>query len=338
MSTIELIARIEVSDCLALAPEMRAFARRLAAAYAQHPPLSALAPAEARRVCESVRAPFARGGPAMARRVERVVVAAGLHTRVRVHLPARSDAALPAVVYLHGGGWHYFSIDTHDRLMRELAARAGVAVVGVDYALAPEARYPLALQQVLGVFEWLQAEGSALGLDGRRLALAGDSAGANLALAAAMKLRAAGHAPAPRALLLNYGTFCRETSSDSYRLFDGDAGTLTSAEMRLFWRGYLSPARAEGPGGDPFAEPLRAPVRALCGLPPAFLAIAHCDVLRDDGVAMAERLMAAGVDTVPVVYEGAPHSFLEAMETSAIARRGLDDGAAWLRARLFAAD
>jgi acetyl esterase len=334
VSTLELIPRVEVSDCVALDPQIRAFARRLAASYAQHPPLAGLAPAEARRVCEAVRAPLARGGPAMARRIERIVTAAGLHTRVRVQLPVASAAPLPAVVYLHGGGWHFFSLDSHDRLMREYAARAGVAVVGVDYVLAPEARYPLALQQVLGVFDWLQAQGAALGVDGGRLALAGDSAGANLALAAAMKLRATGRAPAPRALLLNYGAFCRETSSDSYRLFDGDAGTLTAAEMRFFWRGYLGAAQPGGAGGDPYAEPLRAPVRALCGLPPAFLAIAQCDVLRDDSVAMAERLMAAGVPTVPAVYEGACHSFLEAMETSALARRGLDDGAAWLRARL----
>src|SRR4051812_21090397 len=120
-----------------LAPDMRRFQQWLAAAYAQHPSLDGLSLPEARRITEAVRAPLTQGGPAMVRTHDMQAPTPHGPVPVRVHVPTAAPAQ-PALVYLHGGGWVFFSIDTHDRLMRELAARSGRVVIGVDYARAPE--------------------------------------------------------------------------------------------------------------------------------------------------------------------------------------------------------
>jgi len=311
-----------------LDPEIRRFRQLLAAGYAAHPDLATVTKAEARRIAEAVRAPLAAGGPVMAHTQDAVVPGA-VPVRVRIHRPG-TDAALPALVYLHGGGWTLFSIDTHDRLMREYAHRAGVAVVGVDYALAPEAPYPVALRQVAAVVGWLRG-GQAPGIDGMRLALGGDSAGGNLALAAAMHLR--DRAPAHlRALVLNYGAYSRSTESASHRRYSGPEYLLNSAEMLGFWRDYLGDSGVHD--DDPLAQPLLAPIDRLRLLPPVWLAVAQCDVLHDDSIAMAERLRAAGVSTSCVVYPGTTHGFVEAASLAAVSRRALDETAAWLRQHL----
>ena len=323
-------------DRYALDPEIDAFRRLLGQHWARHPDLDGVSHVEARRIAEEVRAPFALGGPVMARTIDREVEAGGQRARLRFHVPEDAPAAAPALIYLHGGGWRLFSIDTHDRLMREYADRARIVVVGVDYALAPEAPHPKALRQVIDVFGWLQTHAAEFALDGARLALGGDSAGGNLALAAAIALGLSRHAPPPRALVLNYGTFSREATSDSHRLFDGPGFSLGSAEMQSFWRDYLG-NRVDEAGGDPSAEPLRSPIADLRALPPAYLAIAQCDVLRDDSIAMAARMAEAGVDVTSVIYPGTVHSFLEAMSMAEVSRRALAETSTWLRRHLAAA-
>ena len=164
---------------------------------------------------------------------------------------------------MHGGGWTLFSLDTHDRLMREYAARAGVIVVGVDYALSPEARFPTALNQVAAVVRWLRADGAVeIGADPQRLAAGGDSAGGNLTVAACLKLRDAGEGDAVRAMLLNYAVVDAETSETAGRLWGGDGFMLTPEEMKGFWADYLSsPEQA--------LDPLACPIRAdFAGFPP----------------------------------------------------------------------
>ncbi len=315
----------------ALDPQIMLFQKRLNAGYAAHPALDSVPLAEARRIAEVVREPFARGGPVMMHTLERQLVIDGRALRLRIYRPTAA-AALPALIYLHGGGWRLFSIDTHDRVMREYAARAGIVVVGVDYALAPEAPYPAALQQVVAVLDWLQLQAESLGLDPSRLAMGGDSAGANLALSAAMRWRDSVHAASLSALVLNYGAFGCATDTDSHRRYTGPDYLLTSAEMRGFWHDYLAGADAL----DPFAQPLVAERQHLQGLPPTWLAVAECDVLRDDSIAMADRLRAASVDTRITIYPGTTHSFLEAMDFAAVSQRALDETAAWLRQQLDA--
>jgi acetyl esterase len=294
--------------------------REVAAAWARYGDLASVSPSEALRIAEDVRAPWTRGGPAMASTKE---IAAPV--RMRVYRPSGApsrDAASPALVYLHGGGWTLFSIDTHDRVMREYAARAGIVVIGIDYALAPESKYPVALDQISTALRFVRDHADELGIDRARIAIGGDSAGANLALAAALRDRDI------RALVLNYGVFARHSSADAIARFGGPGNMLTAEEMEGFWRNYL---RDERDADDPLVCPLLA---TLDGLPPAFLAVPDRDLLAEQSIALGDRLRAAGVPVETRVYRGATHSFLEAVSISSLASRAFDDTAAWLRATL----
>lgn len=218
-----------------------------------------------------------------------------------------------------------FSLDTHDRLMREFATRAGVAVVGIDYALAPEARYPKALDQVVGVVHWLHEHDHSLGLAATRLALGGDSAGGNLAAAAALKLRDMGEEGVVNAVMSYYGGFAPGCSARSQRLYGGSRNMLTADEMDTYWKTYVSQIRDLE---DPYVNVLAA---SLEGLPAFFLGVAECDILAEQNLQLAGKLAAARVPVDVNVYPGAPHSFLEAVSISSLASRAIDDGAAWLR-------
>jgi acetyl esterase len=299
-----------------LDPDIAEFQRRILADYARLG--SAVYPSRAhrRRVAEQVRTPWTDGGPAMAESIERSVDG----IRVRLHRPT-AEPGLPVLVYLHGGGWTLFSIDTHDRLMRDYAARSGWAVLGIDYSLSPEVRFPFALDEIEAVLDWLRRDGSELGLDTGQIAIGGDSAGANLAIATALRLRGRGE-PRLAGMLLNYGAFDTERRP-SHDRFGSDDFMLNPDEMDAFWADYLAPGHER----DPLARPLLA---ELGGLPPAFLCIAECDILADENVAMAERLKQAGVDVDARVYRGAVHSFLEAASISTLASQAIGDAAKWL--------
>jgi acetyl esterase len=317
-----------------LDPEIRRFVAEMSAAWARHPELATASPAEARRIAEEVRAPWTRGGPRMARLLERRVPVGDSTVHIRIYDPS-GGVRQPALIYLHGGGWTLFSIDTHDRLMREYAARAGVTVVGVDYALAPEAKFPTALAQVSATVRFLAGPAAAadaeLAIDPRRLAIGGDSAGANLALAAALELRDRGEPGALRALLLNYGVFARSSSPDAVRRLGGPGNMLTAEEMEGFWRNYL---RDEGDALDPRVCPLAAD---LTRLPPVLLVVAEQDLLAEQSTELFARLRAAGGRAQLASYRGASHSFLEAVSIARLADRALGETADWLREALAAA-
>src|SRR5512141_2872263 len=153
-----------------LDPDIRRFAALVNADYARLTGGRELPVAEMRQVAEQVRAPWRAGGPTMNATTELVAETTRGPVRLRVYDPGVAKPA-PALVYMHGGGWTLFSLDTHDRVMREYAARAGVIVVGVDYALSPEARFPVALEQVVATVRWLGQHSLQLGIDSSRIAL-----------------------------------------------------------------------------------------------------------------------------------------------------------------------
>lgn len=314
----------------ALDPEIRVFVAEMKAAFARFPQFDQLTFAEARLVAEAVRRPWREGGPEMGSIAERRIATRADDVRIRIYHPRLEAETGPAgaLIYLHGGGWTLFSLDTHDRVMREYAGRSGATVIGVDYALSPESRFPRALEQTIGAVEWLHARGGELGIDPARLAIGGDSAGGNLAVAAALKLRDEGNRGLLRAILLNYAALDSECSARAVEQYGGAAFMLADEEMRQFWVNYLeSPEAAR----NPYVCPARADLR---GLPPTFLTIAQCDLLAEQNLVFAQALREAAVETRAVVYPGATHSFLEAVAVARVAVRALEEGASWLREML----
>jgi acetyl esterase len=312
-----------------LDPEIATFVNTMARAWAGYPPFMSMPLNEARAVAEAVRAPWRAGGPGMARIDERIVSTSTGAVRVRVYDPGLVSPA-PVLIYLHGGGFTLFSLDTHDRLMREYAAAGAFLVVGVEYPLSPEARYPLALDQIVEVVDWLTGPGAAeVGSDPARMAIGGDSAGANLSMATALRLRDRGSPDILCGLLLNYGAFGAPCSDASEEAFGGPEALLNRAEVNYYMANYLGAADAHA--NDAYARPC---IADLAGLPPALLVIPDRDVLAEQSYDMAERLTKAGVGVEAREYAGATHSFLEAMSISALARQAIADGAAWVKARL----
>jgi acetyl esterase len=307
--------------------EVRHFVTTVSAAFASYPDFNDLPLPEMRRACEHVRAPWAVGGPVMSQRVEHAVPTPVGAVRVRVHNPS-ARAEKSALLYMHGGGWTTFSIDTHDRLMREYAARADIEVIGVDYALSPEAKFPVAQQQIAAVVRWAREHSAELGIHRDRIALGGDSAGGNLAITTALRLRDEGDTNAVHAVVTNYAVTDIYSTPEALQRYGYEGYMLGADEMPTYWTNYLH-SREEA------TNPLVCPVLAdLRGLPPVFMVIPECDILTEQNWRLAEQLKQAGVKVTTSFYKGASHSFLEAMSISAISNRAIDDTARWLRETL----
>jgi acetyl esterase len=307
-----------------LDPDMQAWMQDQATAAADYPPIRLEIPLDPHRlVNDALAMRMAGGGPEMAESGDRWVFARGRRIQCRVHRPPGVGAAAPALVYFHGGGWVWASIDTHDRLMREYAAGAGVTVVGVDYALSPEAKFPQAIEECAAVVRWLAAHGGDWGIDGTRLLLGGDSAGGNLALATALLLRDEG-GPETRGILASYPVCDSRLDTPSYRDYGSGLG-LTVEKMAFYWSVYV-------PHAADRLHPLAAPLRAdLAGLPPVRLQIAECDVLRGECEELDRKLRAAGVDVETDLYTGMVHGFVRCTDSVEKARAAMTASTAWLR-------
>jgi acetyl esterase len=219
------------------------------------------------------------------------------------HYRPSDVALLPLVIYFHGGGWAVCSLDTHDRLMRLLALDSNAAVIGVDYRLAPEHPFPAPLDDCVAAVRWIRSQARSLGVDPDRIVLAGDSAGANLALASLLTLRDQGD-PQVQGGALFYGCYWWRFDTPAHQQFGDGSWRLGTAEMRWFWRMYVG----DGPPDNPLAEPINADLR---GLPPLFLTAATLDPLYDDTLELDSRLGAAGAPHRLAVYPGLIHGFMQ---------------------------
>jgi acetyl esterase len=279
----------------------------------------------------AVRAMYAqmsvgRPGPEVASIAERSVPGPAGAIAVRVYAPA-AGRALPGIVYFHGGGFVIGGLDSHDGTCRALANASGCAVVSVDYRLAPEHRFPAAPEDCYAALRFVAERGEELGIDPRRLAVAGDSAGGNLAAVTALLARER-RGPDLRFQLLVYPVADHAFDTASYR-DNAEGYFLTTAMMRWFWGHYLE--RPEQ-GDDPLASPLRA--KDLAGLPPALVITAEYDPLRDEGEAYAERLRKAGVAAELLRYDGQIHGFFSLFDALDDGRAAVERAGAALRAAL----
>jgi acetyl esterase len=307
-------------------PEMLDFQRLMEERGRGFPPITLTLPLTAgRATTEALNAPLSEGGPAMAESADRWLQVRGRRLLCRLHRPV-AGKALPLLVYLHGGGWVWNSIDTHDRLIRSYAAAAGCAAIGPDYALSPEARFPQALEECAEVVRQVARDAASWGIDPARIVIGGDSAGGNLAAGIALLLRETDPDIRLAGLLINYGVLDSATDGASYREF-ADGYTLTQAKMRFYWDCYCPDAALRV---SPFAAPLRADLR---GLPPVLVHIAELDVLSGENHAFAAKLREAGVPVATQVFPGTIHGFLRAIGRVKAADAAVDDAGAWLRDR-----
>jgi acetyl esterase len=244
---------------------------------------------------------------------------------VRVFRPA-GEGPLPVVAYAHGGGWALGSLDAFGPVCRALANASGAVVASIDYRLAPEHPFPAGLDDVRAAVRWLAANARELDGDPDRIAVAGDSAGANLATVTARRLRDEG-GPALRVQALVYPVCDSGLNTASYRECAQGFG-LSAESMKRYWDWYLNGAD----GRDPDASPLQAD--DLAGLPPAFILTVRDDVLRDEGEAYARALAAAGVPVTLRRYDGAVHGFFRWLAKAEISRRAVADVGAALREAL----
>jgi len=231
--------------------------------------------------------------------------------KLRIFRPEGSTGRLPVVMYFHGGGWVLGDADTFDYFMRELTNGSGAAVVFVEYSRSPEVRYPVALEECYAATKWMAEHGGSLNLDGAQIAVAGDSAGGNLATAVCL-LAAQRSGPQIAAQVLIYPATGHDFNSSSFQEF-ATGYYLTKETSQWFWKQYTGGAALEH---EPTACPLQASVDQLKNMPPALVITGECDILRDEGEAYARKLMAAGVPVTCTRYLGVIHGF---MATNALA-------------------
>jgi acetyl esterase len=251
--------------------------------------------------------------------------------RVRVIRPPDREGPLPVILYMHGGGWVFGNSGTHDRLVRELAVGTGAALVFVEYDRAPEAHYPVAIEQGYAVARWIGREGAAHKLDPSRIAVAGDSVGGGMTAALALLAKERGDVEFVHQSMY-YPVTDAAMDTGSYEQF-GEGYFLTAKSMAWFWDCYAPDLERRA---EPYASPLRATDEQLSGLPPALVIVDEADVLRDEGEAYGARLRGAGVEVTTVRYDGITHDFmmLNPLARTHATRAAIAQAIATLRAAL----
>jgi len=304
-------------------------AQQVADAFAKPPFIYQMSPADARTVLEK-----AQSGPISKLPVDEEWITVPLpagDVRVRLIKPQGLAGPLPVILYMHGGGWILGNAQTHDRLVRELAVRAKSALAFVEYPNSPEAQYPVAIEQGYATAQWITRNGAAKGLDARRMAVAGESVGGNMAAALALMAKERGDVTFVQQSMY-YPVTDAAMNTASYSEF-ASGYYLSRPEMEWFWDAYL-PDKARR--SEITASPNQATTKQVEGLPPAYLCVDEADVLRDEGEAYAAKLRAAGVPVTTVRFDGTIHDFmlLNALSETRAARGAIDQATSFLRAGL----
>jgi acetyl esterase len=246
--------------------------------------------------------------------------------RVRLYDPGLGRPA-PCLIYLHGGGWVIGSLDTHDGVCRRLALAGDFLVASVDYRLAPEHKFPAGLEDCVAAVRWIADHGADWGIEAGRLAIGGDSAGANLALATLLSLRDAGTAPLRGGVLI-YGAYAADADTPSRRAYGDGSYIISNDDMRWFWGHYLN---GEADKRNPLAAPLLADLREL---PPLLVTACAFDPLLDDSERLVARLKEAGATHRYALWPGVTHGCIHMTRMLEVAQNHIEDIAAWVREQL----
>jgi acetyl esterase/lipase len=251
--------------------------------------------------------------------------------RVRIIKPQGVKSILPAIVYMHGGGWVLGNAATHDRLVRELAVGANAALAFVEYPNSPEARYPVAIEQGYATAQWITREGASKGLDPSRIAVAGESVGGDMTAALTLMAKERGDVRFVHAGMY-YPVTDAAMDTASYDEF-ADGPYLTRKSMEWFWDAYTTDPDERS---EITASPNQATIEQLSGLPPTLLLVDEADVLRDEGEAYAAKLRLADVPVTTVRYDGTIHDFmlLNALSETKATRAAIAQATAFLREAL----
>jgi acetyl esterase len=294
-----------------LDPQLKAILDQAAASGAA--PFHTLSPAEARRTLEQMFGAF-RGEPAAVAKCEdRGIPGPGGEIPVRIYTPAGTPP-FGVLVFLHGGGWVLGNLETHDATCRSLTNLARCVTMAVDYRLAPEHKFPAAVDDAYAAACWAVENAAKIGGDPNRVAIGGDSAGGNLAAVVTLIARERGK-PKLACQMLNYPAVDYGMETQSSKAFS-DGYFLSGADMEWFWRHYL---RSQDDRRNPSACPMKA--QSLAGLPPAIVVTAEFDPLRDEGEAYAVRLREAGVPVTLRRFEGLTHGFISMAAASERSQR-----------------
>ncbi|KIC95093.1 alpha/beta hydrolase [Flavihumibacter solisilvae] len=281
--------------------EVRAFLKALNSAPGK--PIEQLSPADARKVLVDAQNSVTVDYSGI-EESERSISQDGESVRIHIVKPVNTRSNAPVFIFIHGGGWVLGDYPTHRRLVRDLVVASGAVAVFPDYTPSPEARYPTAINQIYAATKWVSGHGSEIGVDGKNLAVVGNSVGGNMTAAIALMAKAK-KGPAIKLQVMLWPVTDANFETASYKEL-GEGRFLSRNMMIWFWDNYLPDKNARK---EIYASPLRAGISELKGLPPALIQTAENDVLRDEGEAYARKLDEAGVPVTLTRYGGLIHDY-----------------------------
>ena len=267
------------------------------------PPLETLPPLEAREVLVNAQAsvPVDLSG---IEESEKTITTDGYTIKLNVVRPEGVSDKLPVFMFIHGGGWVLGDYPTHKRMVRDLVVLTGFAAVFVNYTRTPDARYPQAINEIYAATKWVAEHGDEINVDGRNLAVVGNSVGGNMTAVTALKARDQG-GPEIKVHIMMWPVTDANFETESFKQF-GEKRFLTTSLMKWMWDLYTNNPKQRQ---EIYAAPLQATVEQLKGLPPALIQVAESDILRDEGEAYGRKLDEAGVKATTVRYDGMIHDF-----------------------------
>ena len=266
------------------------------------PPLETLPPLEAREGLVSAQASVSVDLSGI-EESEKTITADGHTIKLNLVRPEGVKGKLPVFMFIHGGGWVLGDYPTHKRMVRDLVVRTGFAAVFVNYTPTPDARYPQAINEIYAATKWVAEHGDEINVDGKNLAVVGNSVGGNMTAATALNAKEQG-GPEIKVHIMMWPVTDANFETESFKQF-GEKRFLTTPLMKWMWDLYANPEQRK----EIYAAPLQATVEQLKGLPPALIQVAESDILRDEGEAYGRKLDEAGVKVTTVRYDGMIHDF-----------------------------